>query len=65
MLLWKKLKLSLKYLCLGSLSDSSGIVIVYLSVFPSLTTRYCIEMTEQIELVFSMEASFHLSHTVL
>jgi len=33
---------------------------------PSVTTsRYCIRMTGRIELVFSMEAFFHLSYTVL
>jgi len=29
-----------------------------------VTSFYCIEMTEGIELVFGMEASFHLSHCV-
>jgi len=32
---------------------------------PSVTSRYCIETTGRIELVFGMEASFHLSHPVL
>ena len=36
-----------------------------LSVRPSVTSRYCIEKTGRLELVFGMEASFHLSHTVL
>ena len=34
------------------------------SVRPSVTSRYCIERTGRIELVFDMEASFHLSYTV-
>jgi len=35
------------------------------SVCLSVTSRYCIETTSRIELVFGMEASFYLSHTVL
>ena len=35
------------------------------SVCLSVTSRYYIETTGQIELLFSMKASFHLSHTVL
>jgi len=35
------------------------------SVCPSITSRYCIDMTRRIELVFGTEAFFHLSHTVL
>jgi len=35
------------------------------SVRRSATSRYCIETTGQIKVVFGMEASFHLSHTVL
>ena len=31
----------------------------------SVTSRYCIKTTGRIELVFGMEASFHLFHTVL
>ena len=31
-------------------------------VCPSVTSRYCIETTGRIELVFGMEASFHPSH---
>jgi len=38
---------------------------VRLSVCLSVTSRYCIETTSRIELVFGMEASFYLSHTVL
>ena len=33
------------------------------SVRPSVTSRYCIDTTKRIELVFGMEASFHLSDT--
>ena len=40
-------------------------VSVRLSVCLSVTSRYCIETTSRIELVFGMEASFYLSHTVL
>jgi len=35
------------------------------SVCPSVTSRYCIDWTGRIELVFGTEASFHVSHTVL
>jgi len=38
---------------------------VRLSVCLSVTSRCYIETTGQIELLFSMKASFHLSHTVL
>ena len=38
---------------------------VCLSVRPSVTSRYSIETTGRIELVFGTEASFHLSYTVL
>ena len=34
-------------------------------VCPSVTSRYCIETTGRVELVFGTDASFHLSHTVL
>ena len=30
----------------------------------SITSQYCIKTTEQIEVVFGMDASFHLSHAV-
>ena len=40
-------------------------VAVYLLVWPSVTSRYCIETTGRIELVFGIKASFHLSYTVL
>jgi len=40
-------------------------VVVCLSVCPSVTSRYCTETTGRIELFWGMEASFHLSHTVL
>jgi len=33
------------------------------SVRPFVTSRYCIDTTKRIELVFGMEASFHLSDT--
>jgi len=32
---------------------------------PTVTSRYCIETTGRIKLVFGMEASVHLSQTVL
>ena len=35
------------------------------SVRPSVTSQYCTGTTGRIELVFGIEASFHLSHTVL
>ena len=35
------------------------------SVCPSVTSRYCVETTGRIELVFGMEASFHPSHSVV
>jgi len=35
------------------------------SVRLSVTSRYCIETTEWIELLYGMEASFHISHTLL
>jgi len=42
---------------------------VSVSVCPSVrmseTSRYCFETTGRIQLVFAMEASFHLSYTVL
>jgi len=38
---------------------------VRLSVRPSVTSQYCTGTTGRIELVFGIEASFHLSHTVL
>ena len=40
-------------------------VVVCLSVRLSVTSRYCVETAGRIELVFGMEASFRLSHTVL
>jgi len=33
-------------------------------VCPSVTSRYCIETIGRIELVFGVEASFYLPHTV-
>ena len=38
---------------------------VCMSVCLSVTSRYCIETTGRIELVFGMQASFYLSYTVL
>ena len=38
---------------------------VCMYVSPSVTSRYCVETTGRIELVFGTEATFHLSHTVL
>jgi len=38
---------------------------VCLSVRLSVTSRYCIETTGRIELVFATDASFYLSHVVL
>ena len=38
---------------------------VRLSVRPSVTSQYCTGTTGRIELVFGIEASFYLSHTVL
>ena len=35
------------------------------SVCSSVTSRYCIETTSRIKLIFGMEASFYLSHNVL
>jgi len=40
-------------------------VVVCPSVRLSVTSRCCIETTGRIELVFGMDASFHLSDTVL
>jgi len=40
-------------------------VVVCPSVRPCVTSRYCIETTGRIELIFGAEASFHLSYTVL
>jgi len=40
-------------------------VVVCLSVRLSVTSRYCVETAGRIELVFGMDASFRLSHTVL
>jgi len=44
---------------------SAVYVVVCPPVRPSVPSRYCIETTGRIELVFGTEASFHLSHTVL
>ena len=44
---------------------SAVYVIACPSVLPSVTSRYCIETTGPIELVFGTKASFHLSYTVL
>ena len=40
-------------------------IVVCPSVCLSVTSQYCIETTGRIDLVLGMEASFHLSHTVL
>jgi len=40
-------------------------VVVYPSVRPSVTNRYCIETTGRIELGFGMQASFYLYDTVM
>ena len=40
-------------------------VVMCLSVRPSVKSRYSIETTGRIELVFGTKASFHLSYTVL
>jgi len=48
-----------------TMGDSYGSVCVGLSVPVSVHHKCSIEMTERIELVFGMGASFHLSYTVL
>jgi len=43
----------------------AAFAVVYPSVCPSVTSRYCIETTGQIELGFGMEAFSPLSHRKL
>jgi len=62
--IWK-LSENLTWLIFTARRHASAIyaVVMCLSVRPSVTSRYCIETTGRNELVFGMEASFHLSHS--